>query len=81
MLAFSRKPLQHNENDLFSLLPDTPEISDKSVNIAEDAPTSWMAENAKPMACDFDSELQDFSWAQKRNEIRRQREARKREAA
>lgn len=81
LLAFSRKPLQHNENDLFSLLPDTPEISDKSVNIAEDAPTSWMAENAKPMACDFDSELQDFSWAQKRNEIRRQREARKREAA
>lgn len=80
LLTFSRKPLQHNENDVFSLLPDTPKISDKCVNIGEEHPTNWIAEDAKTTSCDFDKHLQDFSWANKRNEMRRQREARRKAA-
>lgn len=82
LLALSRKPLQHNEIDLSSLLPDAVEMSDKHVNIAEGV-THWRREDARPMACDFDSALDRFDWAEKQNERRRQREAerRKRHAA
>lgn len=78
LLAFDCKPLQHNEIDVSSLLPDTPEISDKDANIDDDTPKSWMASDAKPMACDFDSDMNGFDWSDKRNEMRRQREAEKR---
>lgn len=77
LLTFDRKPLQHNEIDVSTLLPDTPEISDKSVNMDDDAPRNWMAEGAKPMACDFDTDLGGFDWAEKQNERRRQRESKK----
>lgn len=82
LLALSRKPLQHNEIDLHGLLPDEAEMSDKHVNIAEGV-THWRQEDARPMACDFDSALERFDWADKQNERRRQREAerRKRQAA
>lgn len=76
LLALTRKPLQHNEIDVSTLLPDTPEIGDKSINIDNDAPKNWMAEGAKPMACDFDTDLGGFDWATKQNERRRQREKR-----
>lgn len=81
LLALDRKTLQHNEIDLSSLLPDTPETGDKYVNIAE-LPTSWQAPDAKPMACWFDTDLIGLDWAAKRNK-RRQREAqaRKQKAA
>ncbi|MEX2693688.1 hypothetical protein [Rhizobium mongolense] len=79
LLALSRKPLQHNEIDLQGLLPDDPKISDKHVIIAEGA-THWRAAEAKPMACDFDTDLAGFDWAAKQNERRRQRD-RKRQAA
>lgn len=80
LLALSSKPLQHNEIDLKSLLPDTPETGHKDVIIGEGA-TAWMGEGSRPMACDFDTDLDGFSWADKRNELRRQREAKKRQAA
>ncbi|MDW9726319.1 hypothetical protein GOB91_29160 [Sinorhizobium meliloti] len=76
LLALTRKPLQHNEIDVSTLLPDTPEISDKNINIDNDAPRNWMAEDARPMACDFDTDLDGFDWAEKQNERRRQREKR-----
>lgn len=76
LLAFDCKALQHNEIDVSDLLPDTPEISDKSVIIDNDAPKNWMAEDARPMACDFDTDLGGFDWAEKQNERRRQRQKR-----
>lgn len=60
-------------------LQETPEISDLSVNIEEPRTWSWMAPGAFPKSAD--PELRDFSWAEKRNELRRQREARKNKAA
>jgi hypothetical protein len=80
LLRITRKPLQHNEIDLSSMLPDTPETGHKDVNIGEGA-TAWMAENSRPMACDFDTDLDGFDWAKKRNEMRRAREAKRRQAA
>lgn len=80
LLALSRKPLQHNDIDVSDLLPDTPETGHKHVNIGEGA-TGWMAEDNRPMACDFDSDLGNFDWARQQNDRRRQREQRKREAA
>lgn len=78
LLALDRKPLQHNEIDVSTLLPDTPEISDKYVNIAEDASTHWRTEDAKPLACNFDKTLERFEWAEAQNARRRQREAERR---
>lgn len=80
LLALSRKPLQHNEIDIDTLLPDTPETGHKDVNIAEGA-TAWQAPDSRPLACDFDTDLSGFSWAEEQNARRRQREQRKREAA
>lgn len=73
--AFSRKPLQHNENADIDALPNSPEIGDKSSII-----TVWRPDESKP-ACGFDEDLRDFSWAEEQNARRRQREQRKREAA
>lgn len=80
LLKLDCKTLQHNEIDVFGLLRDTPEISDIDVNIGEGA-THWQATNAKPMACDFDSSLDNFDWARKQNELRREREKKRRAAA
>lgn len=82
LLALDRRGTQHNEINILGLLPDPAENSYNGVNIGEEA-THWMAEGAKPMACDFDVGLHTFSWAEKQNERRRQREAekRKRQAA
>lgn len=77
MLFLDRKSPQHNEIDISTLLPDTAENGYKGVNIGEEA-THWIAEGARPMACDFDVGLQTFSWAEKQNERRRQRDAEKR---
>jgi hypothetical protein len=82
-LALNCNTLQHNENSSSASLQLMGKISDKDIIIANDAPTYWRAPDARPMACDFDMDLQDFSWAEKQNERRRQREAekRKRQAA
>jgi hypothetical protein len=61
-----------------SLLPCGPEISDKSLNIAE--PRHWMAEGSKPLACDIDRSLTEFAWAEDQNARRREREKRRKAA-
>ncbi|MCV9960404.1 hypothetical protein OIU34_00695 [Pararhizobium sp. BT-229] len=79
-LSFARNPLQNNENDTNGLLRLGPEISDIHVNIADVAQThSWRDDGAfSPIGI---PELRDFSWAAKRNEMRRQRAEEKRQAA
>jgi hypothetical protein len=81
--AFARKTLQHNKNDDEGSFTKQVEKRDNSDIITNDAPKSWMAHGAKPMACDFDSDLGNFNWAERRNEMRRQRDlqARKQKAA
>lgn len=74
-LAFDRKPLQHNDFDDEGHLPNHPEIEDKKSNIGV-----WRAPDARPYL-DFDADLRDFSWADAQNARRRERDARKREAA
>ncbi len=73
--AFARKPLQHNENEGEGYLPNHPEIEDKKSNIGV-----WRADDARPIL-GFDANLQDFSWSEAQNARRRERHARKREAA
>lgn len=79
-LAFTRNSLQNNENVRSDLLRVGPEISDIHVNIADVAhKLTWRDDGAfSPVAV---PELRDFSWADKRNEMRRQREAKKKQAA
>jgi hypothetical protein len=81
--AFGCNVLQHNEIDENSPSTTDTENGHNSGTIENDASKSWMAPDAKPMACDFDRDLQDFSWAAAQNERRRQREAnaRKKQAA
>jgi hypothetical protein len=81
LLALHRKPLLHNENDVKRVLPDPPEIGDKGANI--DEARVWRDKDITLPGCEFDASLRDFSWAEGRNQIRRQREAerRKRDAA
>ncbi|MBM7049711.1 hypothetical protein [Rhizobium lusitanum] len=76
--AFARKPLQHNEKQEEPDFTNDPEIGDKRSNIEV-----WRAADAKPMACDFDKNLERFEWADMMNARRRQRDAekRKRQAA
>lgn len=79
LLAFNCWVSQHNEIDVSGLLPDTPENGHIDVNIGEGA-RAWMSPETRPMACDFDTDVAGFNWAEKRNQIRRDRE-RKRKAA
>jgi hypothetical protein len=80
LLAFDCKALQHNEIDVYSLLPDEPKSGHKTPIIAEGA-TAWMAQNGQTFLCDFDSELGNFEWAEKQNARRREREKQRRKAA
>lgn len=73
--AFDRKPLQHNENSPDYDFTNTHEIGDKSVII-----TVWRPEESKPV-CGFDEGLHDFSWAEAQSQRRREREARRKQAA
>ncbi|UXT27226.1 hypothetical protein [Agrobacterium tumefaciens] len=87
-----REGVQHSENGQNAVLPLPPVFWHVSDNIAANAPkeekTVHREEDARPMACYFDSDLTDFDWAIKQNAKRKQREerrkeeeARKREAA
>ena len=69
--AFSRKVLQHNENDHEPDFTNQPEIGDKNTTIRVMRP-----DESKPTACNFDADLSDFSWAEAQNERRRQRQKR-----
>jgi hypothetical protein len=79
-----RSGMQNSESDCSPLLHSGPEISDVSDTVDDDAGkreglNSWAADDAfQPF---LDSIAHDFSWAAKRNERRRQREAQKRKAA
>jgi hypothetical protein len=72
-LTFRRKALLHNDPSPESDFTNGPEISDKTVKL-----NFWRPDDAKPI-CRFDEELEDFSYYERQKEIRRQREARKRE--
>lgn len=73
-----RKPLVNNDNGNLDQLPDTPEtdyFADKIRDRVQttDGITSWWQDGAfQPIIA---GAKHDFSWAQKRNEIRRQRRA------
>jgi hypothetical protein len=74
--AFFRKPLQHHGNidgDGFTNDPNNEHIR---VNIEV-----WRPDDARPLACAFDTDLDGFDWAAAQNQRRREREARKRQAA
>lgn len=79
--TLARRPMQNSENGCSPLLHSGPEIEHISDTVEEgagerDGLNNWMADNA--FTSIFSNDPVDFSWAQKRNEIRRQREARKR---
>lgn len=82
----SRSDAQHSENDRSPLLHSGPEIGDVLDTVEEDAGkrnglNNWAAEDA--FTSFLADQKHDFSWADKRNQLRRQREAakRKKEAA
>lgn len=74
-LVFQSKALQHNENAVEPAFTNQAEIGDKNTSIRV-----WRPDESRPV-CGFDEDLRDFSWAEAQNERRRQREAKKREAA
>jgi hypothetical protein len=82
----SRSDAQHSENDRSPLLHSGPEIGDVLDTVEEDAGkrnglNNWAAEDA--FTSFLADQKHDFSWAEKRNQLRRQRQAerRKNEAA
>lgn len=74
--AFARKPLQHNEMTDLEGFTNDPENEHIAVNIEV-----WRPDDARPLACAFDTDLDGFDWAAAQNQRRREREARKRQAA
>jgi hypothetical protein len=79
--TFSRNTLSDKQKSGICTLLEEPETGDKTSIIEEQRKFIWMTPDAFT-AREY-PEAQDFSWAAKRNEIRRQREehARKRQAA
>lgn len=74
----SGRPMQHNENTEIRVLHVGTEIGDVSSTFAEDAGKRdgldhWLSPDA--FTADFTVQAADFSWADKRNQRRRQREA------
>lgn len=55
VIALTRKPLQHKENDILSMVRDEPELVHKTDTIRVLRP-----DDAKPI-CRFDDDLRDFS--------------------
>lgn len=77
----SGRTVQHNENPEIRVLHVGAEIGDVSDTFAEDAGKRdgldcWLSPDA--FTTDFTQQAADFSWAAKRNERRRQREAQRR---
>ena len=79
--TFARNALSDMQKSGICTLQDGPEIGDKTGNIEEARTFIWMTPDA--FTARENPEAQDFSWAVKRNEARKQREgqARKRQAA
>jgi len=61
-----------------SLLPTEAEIGDKRVII--NGIQSYAEPGSRPLICDFDAGLKEYAWAERQNELRRQREAKRRKA-
>lgn len=76
-VAFDCSDAQHSEKVCNEHFTSDLEIGDKEFIIRNDVPKAWMAVDARPMACDFDADLQSFDWAAVQNSRRREREARK----
>jgi hypothetical protein len=66
----------HNQNDIDQVLPCEPEIGHKTSNIEV-----WRPEESKPLACHFDTDIAGLDWAELQKAKRREREARRRQAA
>ena len=83
LLAIGCKPLQHNDFTVSEGLLDHPDLSDIPVNIRDDAPRTFaeISPGAKPMRCDFDTDLSGFDWAETQNQRRRERDAKRRQQA
>lgn len=78
------RTIQHCEKGREGVLPQAPEMSDVHATIEaarqkDGEVQSWMAEDA--FARVLAPENDDFSWAARRNEMRRQREAKRKRAA
>lgn len=71
--VFARNTLSDIRKLQNTTLQNAPEISDKSINIEEPRKWSWMAAGA--FSAVAVPEAQDFSWVERRNEMRRKREA------
>lgn len=66
----------HHENRSEPLLPSTAEIGHKSTTIR-----AWHDEDARPVALAFDTDIAGLDWAELQKAKRREREARRRQAA
>lgn len=80
----SGRTMQHSQNGTNGVLASGHEISDVSDTVEEDAGrrdglNSWAADDA--FTSFLADQKHDFSWAAKRNEVRRQKEARRKAAA
>lgn len=64
----------HNQNDMNEVLPDTPEISDKTGTVR-----AWRDEDARPLACHFDKDIAGLEWAEMQSAKRRERDAKRRQ--
>jgi hypothetical protein len=82
LFAQNRLGVAHkHEIDVSTLLLQPAEIGHVEAKIAQGV-TAWMANNNRPLACDIDKGLKNYQWAERQNELRRQRERkRKQEAA
>lgn len=66
----------HNEIDMNEVLRQDPEISDK-----QDIIEVWRPEESKPLACFFDTDIAGMEYAEIQSAKRRERDARRRQAA
>jgi hypothetical protein len=73
-----RNPSQNAQSCQIEALPNHPEITDIHATIEIDVPKSKASWQVEPFLMIPRPELADFSWAAKRNELRRQRAKRKR---
>ncbi len=66
----------HNGNDMNEDLRQEPEMPHKSITVG-----AWRDEDAKPLACYFDTDIAGMEYAEIQNAKRRERDARRRQAA
>jgi hypothetical protein len=72
----SSKAEMHNENRSIDVLPFEPEMGDKTSNIEV-----WRPAESRPLACFFDTDIAGMEYADIANARRRERRARRQQAA